>query len=277
MLFLAYDGSLNGDWVARYAIRFAAHDPQHTLILLHVAGATPPPELPAKLERLEQECREQGVTLTAHRLAPAPDVPTALLRAVPPESDSLIVCGTRVRSRRQALLAGTVSEQLLRRGRFPVLAVRVVQPGLLGVPHDLLLPLAGPARGFASARPFVRRFLPDLRTLHLLHAVVLPAARLQCLAGEARRALRAEAGRHLNTILEEIRRESAGADLHLDGRVILCADWAHELLLQASRLKTRLLLLGASERSPLYRLLHGDTLERVLRDAPCDVAVYRAP
>jgi nucleotide-binding universal stress UspA family protein len=49
------------------------------------------------------------------------------------------------------------------------------------------------------------------------------------------------------------------------------------VLVEASRLKSQLLLLGASERSLAHRVVHGQVLERILRDAPCDVGIYRGP
>ena len=39
---------------------------------------------------------------------------------------------------------------------------------------------------------------------------------------------------------------------------------------------SRLVCLGASERSLPQRLAYGNPIERILRDAPCDVAVYRS-
>lgn len=278
MIYLAYDGSLNGDWVSRYAIRFAAHAADHTLTLVHVRdGRLPTTELQEKIDQIDGECRAVGVTLAPRLLPPARDVLAALLREIPPGAASLVVCGTRVRSRQKAFLAGTVAERLLRQGAFPVLAVRVVQPGLLGAPRDLLLPLAGHPRGFASAWPFFRLFLPDLESVHLLRAVVVSAARLHHLTREQSHALRAEAARYLDGMIDEIRSDCGEPGFHLDSRIVLCADWGHEILVQASRLKARLILLGGSERPPLQRLLHGDAIERVLRGTPCDVGVYRTP
>lgn len=69
----------------------------------------------------------------------------------------------------------------------------------------------------------------------------------------------------------ELGAEDVGLDLH----TVLCQDWAREILLYASRLRVQMILLGASERRLVYRLLHGSPLERVLRDAPCDVGIYR--
>jgi len=278
MVFLAYDGSLNGDWVARYAIRFAAHDAERMLTLVHIQDESlDAAGLERKLEHLRRECLAQGVELFPQLLPLTRSVVHSLLPAVPSGGDNLLVCGTRVRSARKPFLAGTVTEQLLRHAPFPVLAVRVVQPGLLGVPRNLLLPLAGHPRGFAAAWPFFRRFLPDVETVHLLRGMVVSSFRLRQLSREQLHALRERGVRYLAAVTEEILHRRGDSAFRLDSRIVVCDDWPHEILVHASRLQTRILLLGASERSKLYRLLHRDTLEQVLRGTPCDVGIYRWP
>jgi len=278
MVYLAYDGSLNGDWVARYAIRFAAQSPERSLNLLHVLdGKTSAGELERKLEHLARECRAQAVELFPQLLPLAQSVLQSLVQSMPADGASLLVCGTRVRSSRKPFLAGTVAEQLLRRGAFPVLALRVVQPGLLGVPHALLLPLAGHPRGFAAAWPFLQLFFPDLEAVHLLRGVVVGPLRLRHLSREQHQALRERGVRYLAAVTDEILHKRGAADFRLDSRIVVCDDWVKEILVHASTLKARLTLLGASERPLLHRIIHGNTLERVLRGTPCDVGIYRWP
>lgn len=276
MLYLAYDGSLNGDWVSRYAIRFASHAADRTLTLIHVRDGTVPADLlERKFEHLERECRAQEVELVPQVLPPGRNVLSTLLAAIPAGTQSYVVCGTRVRSRRKPFLAGTVSEKLLRHGRFHVLAIRVVQPGLLGAPRDLLLPLAGHPRGFASAWAFFRLFLPDLESVHLLRGMVVSPLRLRHLSPAQIRVLREHGVRYLAAVTDEISRGRGAADFRLDSRIVLCDDWVREILVQASRLKARLILLGASEQALLHRVLHRNPLERLLRGTPCDVGIYR--
>src|SRR3990172_9214482 len=135
MLYFAYDGSINGDWVSHYAIRLACHDTDRRLELIHVDdGEMPREELAKKLGRIESECQGRSVDLSV-RIAPLRvSVFASLVELLPPGRETHLICGTRVRPRRRGYLAGTVSESLLRSGRFQVLAVRVVQPGLLGLP-----------------------------------------------------------------------------------------------------------------------------------------------
>lgn len=276
MLYLAYDGSLNGDWVSRYAIRFAAQTAERTLALVHVLdGSLSAAELERKLDHIEQECRVLQVEFLPRLLPLQKSVRHTLMADLPPGPQSLVVCGTRVRSRQRAYLAGTVTERLLAGRRFNLLAVRVVQPGLLGAPRDLLLPLAGHPRRFGAAWPFFRLFLPELESVHLLRGIVVGPWRLRRLTVAQTQALREEGVRYLAAVDDEIRAGRGAADFHLDSRIVVCDDWVREILVHASKLKAQMILLGATERSRLHRAVRGDALERVLRGAPCDVGIYR--
>ena len=62
----------------------------------------------------------------------------------------------------------------------------------------------------------------------------------------------------------------------LDSSVVVASDAAHEIALQAARHRSRLICLDADAPSPTGRLIAGTALERILRDAPADVAVYRS-
>ena len=278
MIYLAYDGSLNAAWVFRYALRLASHAPDKALALIHVEdGSLAPGELEHKSETLRKECVAHGVTLFIRSCPFTESVRHCLVQAIPAGTDNLTLCGTRIRSPRKPLLTGTVTEQLLRDAPFPVLALRVVQPGLLGVPRDLLLPLAGHPRGFGAAWPFFRLFLPDLDTVHLLRGVLVRPARLSRLSRLQFLELREEGVRYLAEVADEIHHHCPSAPFRLDSRIVVCANWVREILVHASRLHSRLILLGASQRPRLHSFLHGRPLERLLRDTPCDMGIYRWP
>jgi nucleotide-binding universal stress UspA family protein len=278
MIILAHDGSLYGDWVARYAIRFAAAEADRKLLLLHVLdGRIERAIAENRFARLGKECAAAGVICHQELLPPGDSVHRALRQATPHEPTALLLCGTRVKPRHQAFLSGSVAELLLRSHQCPVLALRVVQPGLLGLPHDLLLPLAGHPDGFDRLEPILRRLAPQLRKLHLLHTVpVHPLA--QPHQGAARREQLQESGhRYLDGMHDHLAGRLDLRHCTIDRQVLLVADPAHQILVEASRLRAQMLLLGASERSLAHRVFHGRALELVLRDTPCDVGIYRGP
>jgi nucleotide-binding universal stress UspA family protein len=156
-----------------------------------------------------------------------------------------------------------------------VLALRVVQPGLLGLPHNLLVPLAGHPDGFDRLAPILRRLATQLRKLYFLHA--MPVSPLtQPHLSLAQREQRLQAGhRYLDRVYAEFTAGLGPPAFVVDRRVLITTDPVHQILVEASRLKAQMLLLGASERSLAHRVFHGQALEQILRDTPCDVGIYR--
>lgn len=277
MIILAHDGSLYDDWVARYAVRFAAGEADRRLLLLHVRdGRIETSVAEARFARLAKECAEQAVICHAELLAEGKTVHRTLRQAIPPDPNALLVCGTRVKPRRQALLSGSVAEQLLRMHECPVLALRVVQPGLLGVPQQLLLPLAGHQAGFARLWPIFRRLAPQLRRVNFLYTVPVSTLAVAHQSSDRQSGLRQIGERYLDRISRELAEHIAEPSFATDRRVVV-GDWAHQVLIEASRLKAQMLLLGASERSLAHRVFHGQALERILRETPCDIGLYRGP
>ncbi len=276
MIFLAYDGTLNGDWISHYAFRLASQTPEKKLHLIHIEDTDLSRGLvKKKILDIEQECRSSGINLRWELLPLEKSVFHSLLKAIPQGSKNCVVCGTRVRSKRQSFLAGTVSEQLLKQHKFNVMAVRVVQPGLLGNPHDFLIPLAGHPRGFASGWPVFRFFLPQVSAVYLLRCIKISAFHSRHLSLQKKRSLHETGFKYLSMVREEILEKKGSSDFFLDLRVAVNNDWVREILVHASTLKVQMILLGASERTLARRVMQSNPFERLLRDSPCDVGIYR--
>lgn len=276
MVFLAYDGSLNGDWVARYAIQLAANTPSRGLTLLHVAdGSLSPAELETKIAGLEQLCSARQVSLTGATLALHGRVETALLKVLPNAPDDLLVCGTRVRKKARGYLRGTVTERLLAACRGPVLALRVVQPGLLGRPRSLLLPFGGHPRGCRDLAPVLAPLLPGCETVHLLRAMTTGSGRLLHLTPAERQRLRQVGLHYLHHVHQEIELLAGERPPRIDEHLVICDDWVNEILVLASRLRAQLMVLGSSNQPRWRQLLRPSGLERLLGASPCDIGIYR--
>ena len=276
MIYFAYDGSLNGDWVSRYGIRLAAHTAEKKLTLVHIQdGSVSPVQVVEKISKIEQECSAQGIELCRKILPLKKNVCQSLLNAIPYGSESFVVCGTRIRSKRQAFLSGTISEKLLESNKFNVLAVRVVQPGLLANPRRFLIPLAGHPRGFKSAWPFFKLFLPEVEEVYLLRVMNVSSFQLLHFSLHRMQELRKKGLKYLADVIQDIKQECGSDSFRVDYRVVVSNDWSREILVHGSKLKTRMILLGASERTRLGRTVYGNSLERVLRGTPCDMGIYR--
>jgi len=276
MFAFAYDASINGDWISHYAIRLASHYEDKTLRLIHVLdGRTSAEDLDSKLRRIDLECRRADVLPEIRLVPPKRTVLDSLCSAVPPGPESYVVCGTRVRARRRALFGGTVAEQLLRTGLWNVLAIRVVQPGLLGVPRNVLLPVSGHPRGFRSGIPFLRLFAPDVSNLHILFVERISRWRYRVLSHHAADRLAKRGRGYVERVEREINHQLGLGTAVADVAVTISDDVPKEILTFANRVQSRLIYMGASERTLRERFLYSGPIEQVLRHTSCDVAIYR--
>ncbi len=275
-LFLAYDGSINGDWVSRYAIRMAANIPDKSFTLLHIRDKLVPLEkVRDGVEAIEAESRTHGIEVKSRFVDLSRDVIRTLLHEIPPGKNNYCICGARIIPRGKGFLSGTISEQLLRLKRFNVLAIRVVNPGLLGCPGDLMFPLAGHPRGFKAAMPFLLMLAPNIRRIHILRVMGLNPFRRRYISIGAARTLVDHGMSYVSEIIEEIERNTAETPLQVDGAAVLADNWANEILVQANKVHARMILLGATERALPSRFFYGNRIEWLLSRTPCDFAIYR--
>jgi len=275
-IYFAYDGSLQGDWVSHYAVRAAAGCAERKLHLVHVRDdRTSDSERDVKLGRIRAECRRRGVELELHVQPPAKSAFQAIRASVPAGVDSFLICGTRSREHKRGLLSGTVSERLLRSGHCHVLAVRVIQPGLLGLPRQLLLPVSGHPRGFRSGLPLLKLLAPDISHLQILYVERVSRWQFRLLSRESAEQLRRPGQAYCDRIEQEIRDQLGLVPSVVDSHVVVSDDVPKEIVIAANKTKSRLIYLGASERNLTERFFFGNPVEQVLRDATCDVAIYR--
>jgi len=276
MFFFAYDGSINGDWVSHYAIRLASHYPDRSLQLIHIRdGQMPASDLDRKLERIRLECGRLGVSLNARLESVKRNVGDSIQSLVPGGRDHYLICGTRVLESRRGFLSGTISEQLLHAGRCHVLALRVVQPGLLGSPESFLLPVSGHPRGFRSGIPFLSLFAPDVLAIHILFVERITPWRFRLLSHEAAERLRQRGLTYIQRIERQIGQHFTPGRPVVDANVVVSDDVPKEIVIFANKVRSQLIYMGASERNLPARFFYGNPIEQVLRDTVCDVAVYR--
>jgi nucleotide-binding universal stress UspA family protein len=274
-IYLAYDGSIHGDWIARYAVQFATGTGR--LVLLHVPdGPAPTPAIQRKIDAIQEDCTRHGISLECRFPALHGNIVTTLLAAIPRGTDSLCLCGARIAARGKGFLAGTVAEKLLRGGKCNVMSLRVVIPGHLGQPRTLLFPVAGRAATPRSVFQILPLLQQTVRHVHVLRILPVSHWWSRYLRHKVLLARRASGSAHVAEALEDLASNSGHQEWHVDGHVVLSDDWAREITVQASRLHAGLIVLGATERSLSFRLLHGNRIEEVLRRAPCDVAIYRS-
>lgn len=275
MLHVVYDGSLNGDWICDYALSMAEGDPERSLRILHVQdGEADPERVAQRFAELRRACEERGISFDPQLLPQVGGVLETLAHQLPQGELQLVLCGARLYAGRKGFLRGTISDRLLRLGRHHVIALRVVKPGLLGIPRRLLIPLSGHPRGIDAVWPFLSRLVPLAEKIQLLRVMPLSLVRFTHLSRKARDRLKAQGWGYLNRVLADARARCENADIQFDARVVVSDAWPREILEQASRFQAEMLMLGASER--LLRMF-SSPIEQILADAPCDVGVCRGP
>jgi nucleotide-binding universal stress UspA family protein len=233
--------------------------------------------LESRLLHLREVAAATGVGVSLRRLpGRGADVARVLDAAVPLGVGSVIVSGLRARRSRRGLLHGTVSERLLRFTHHDVLAIRVVSPSLLGHARHILFSLSQNPRSSARASSFLKLFAPELTRLSLQTVMSPLLGGLSRPTAQDLRTLRARGREYLRGVEADLRGALAPFEVSLDPHVSVSSDWPGEIIRHAGRTRAELLLLGSTERTLTRRFVFGNPLERVLRDAICDVAIYRA-
>lgn len=273
MIYFAYDGSINGDWVSRYAIRLAAATATRQLCLLHIRGEEELQQttVDAGIERIRRECNEEKVELEVVEHELQGSVAATLqqmLPATPPE-DALLVLGTRVRPRQRRYLAGTVADAMLRQRHLDTLAVRVVHPGLLGVPHTLLFSLTGSAGERENNCRLLALLAPNLRRLHLLFLLPVRSLWQRLFGHRDGEALRRQGQVYVDACENELTSHLQLSPHAIDVRVRFSEHMAIDLVIHARKHKSQLICLAYDGSRQELQLI-----ERLLKEAPCDVAVF---
>jgi nucleotide-binding universal stress UspA family protein len=275
-IYLAYDGSINADWVARYALNMAANGQDLQIILIHILDDIySPDKITKKIKAIEAESAVREIKMTSRLLPLRKNVFYSLLQAIPAGGESLCVCGARIFSRNKGFLAGTISEKLLRCKQFNAMAIRVVKPGILGSPSELLFPLSGHPRGFQAAMSFFMLLAPEVERLHLLRIMLVSSLWFQYMPANIVQSLKTKGYSYVNGVLKEIRQQLGENKIYLDAKVVLSDDWAKEILIHASKSRAQMILMGASDRNLPSRYFYGNKIEQILRHSPCDVGIYR--
>jgi len=278
MLHFAYDGSIHGDWVARYAMRMAMRLPDPGIRVLHVEDQQlAKAQLEKRLARIKGACAELALPIEV-TVAPArSSVASTLLGLVPEDPTHFLVCGTRVRQKGRGFLADTVSEQLLRVGRCQVLSVRVMQPGLLGVPRRFLVPVSGRPEGIQVGLPFLRLLVPEAGEVEVLLVHRVSHRRFRRLNHAEAARLVQDGQQYVSGVERSLGTELDLPNGHLDGNAVLSDDIPKEIVIHAGKHKSQIIYMGASASSLRKRSVYGNPIEQVLRNAPCDVAIYGDP
>ncbi len=267
-ILMAVDGSFHAEAAARYAGGIARASGADLRILHAVSpneSAAVLKRAQASLLRIFTEAQTCGgtVSLVTETGAPTTAIPEYAAR----EQIDLVVLAVRGAG------SHTVGP-ILPRLKTAVLLVRVAHPGKLAMPREILMPIRGGSAG-ATARAratlaalLARAFGARVYVFHVrkpiarfFHGkVLLEPHDLESAAAR-------EVQEYVEVLLEHAVRPAT--------RVVHAPKIRHAITLEAAARRHDLILLGASERGGIRRLVGGSPVETVLRDAPCDVMIFR--
>jgi nucleotide-binding universal stress UspA family protein len=275
MLYFAYDGSIHGDWVGRYAMRMAKRLPEPMLHILHVEDRELSSSvLGQRLSQMETACEQLGLPVETTLVPERKSVAATLLGLVQGGKEHLLLCGTRVRQRGRGLLANTVSEHLLRAAPCQVVSIRVMQPGLLGAPRNFLVPVSGRPEGIRMGLPPLRLLVTEASDVQVLLVRQVSHRRFRHISHVEATSLVHDGQRYVSRIEEALASGLSLPASSLDRTVVLSDDIPKEIVIHAGKHKSQLIYMGASTTSLRRRSVYGSPIEQVLRSAPCDVAIY---
>ena len=271
---VADDGSEHATWILHYALRMARHlQPPHVQVL-HVREVGDGSGQ-ARRERLQAIAERHGVSLEHRELGPAKDVSAALAEALRPGDEDVVLVGFRAHAHTRGLAVGTVGHALLARHDHSVLAMRVVEPGNMGLPRILAVGISESAQLSARLAPAIELFAPDLHELWLLRVLEVQQRLLGLLSYERLEALQRDGLATLEhmaaTLREQLGEHMPRTELHAS----VAQGWPSQLVIDAHRMHAHLLLIGASDHLLPTRFALSNPLEAVLANAACDVAVFR--
>lgn len=255
------------------AVRFGAR-----LTLYHVVEA-PPSHDQRRSEPVDEAWRRAAEQVRGHLDCLAGRLPTevdivvergpvphqALVAHTLKTRPDLIVMATHGREGLAHLLAGSVTETVLARGRCPVLCVREPEHGVALPYRRILVPTdltPGSRRAFPLAGLLARAFESEVLALHVAQVAAPPS-----LVGVAHAVERSPSEAAVTRFLERDFR-----DVRVTPRVLLGFAW--DAIVETARAeRVDLIVMSTHGHDSLSDRLLGSHAERVVRHAPCPVLI----
>lgn len=293
LVYFAYDGSLNGDWVFRYALRIAKNLRNTSLIIIHVLDEKIPGDrLSDKFNFMQTECKKNKIKFQSSIVPKIKNsisltIHNTITSQLPEDAQTLVICGARGRGKGRGYLRNTVSEQLLAIKNSPahIMVVRVVQPGLLGQAADILMPISGRPLALDRALHFLEYLKKPLQSLHLLHVTRKPGLTTGLIwHSEKKFKEKQTTARHyLRDVARVIKKYINDPNIKVDWRSVTAINPLREIMVQSTHLKSQIILMGIpaiSHHHQIFRRLlpsnrAWNDLEEFLRQTSCDIIFYQ--
>lgn len=280
-ILVAVDGSFHAGIAARYAFAFAGtfnaklfvvavitkemdkHEEKATAAsvakVLDEATDLPPnipPDIPPN-----RPIDIEGVLLKG-------DVISAIDRFVWDNKIDLVIASTRGPHRDRRFFVRSVTSGLMSSLPCSVIGIKVTHPGRSIRPKKVLVPVIGDGY-HDQERADIAEALHErfASRISLFHVIELAALSIKRLDPQKKERLIASAEERLASLMDEL--SSRGIDA--GRKIVLGRSAREEIISEASHHKYDLIIVGATTRNIVKRVVSGNPVEETLRDTPCDV------
>lgn len=272
-ILIAVDGSFNAEAASRYAIAIASA----CRAKLYIVSIIPPKMHEKDIKGAEESVKRIIEEARRHDLDVRPiieegAVVPAITEIIRREKIELAIAAARSEHAEQRFFVRTVSRELIRLLPCSVIIIRVVNPGKMAYPRDILVPIIGSEydlseKVFLTSR-LARYYKAKVIVLHLKRSIttLFKKGMIKDTAeGEA------ENIEEIKYFVDHLKRYK----VYPKTRVSYFIKVSRAISMEAAAKRHDLIILGATKRSLISQLIRGNPVEEVLRRTPCDLMILK--
>lgn len=266
---VAVDGSFHASIAARYSITLTeAFGAKLYVVTVLTKEMDEREEKSAAVavERIVDEAGSTGIEVEGVLLTG--DVVDVLKKFVEDNGIELVVASTRRPHRDKRFFVRSITSALMSGLSCSVIGLKVSHPGRSIKPRKILIPVIGD--GYRDkeradiAEAMVRRF--DSMIV-VFHVVELTGVHLRKLDRQEKERMIISAEKKISSFTGELKKRA----LSVSEKIAIGRSAREEIISEASHQKYDLIIVGATTRNILKRMVSGSPVEEILRDTPCDV------
>jgi len=272
-ILVAVDGSFHAGIAARYAFAFAGTFNAKLFVTAVITKEMDEHEekaVAAAVAKVLDEATDippnrpidiEGVLLKG-------DVIKAIDKFVRDNKIDLVIAATRGPHRDRRFFVRSVTSGLMSRLPCSVIGIKVTHPGRSIRPKKVLVPVIGDGYHDQEradiAEALHGRFASRISVFHVVELAALTIKRLD---PQKKEQLISSAEKRLASFMDELNRRGIEAGR----KIVLGRNAREEIISEASHHKYDLIIVGATTRNIVKRVISGNPVEEILRDTPCDV------
>ena len=268
-ILVTVDGSFHANLSARYSFAFAEAFSSKLFVATVLTKEMDEKEEKAvakSVEMILDSARDSGID--AEGIILRGNVITTIDRYVRSNKIDLVIASTRRPHKDRRLFARSVTSSLMSRLPCNVIGIKIAHPGRSIKPKKVLIPVIGDGYGdnvrADIAEAIVNKFGSKIT---LFHVVELAGLRIKSLENLEKDRLIMSAEKRIISLVNELTMRGASFTY----KIVIGRNARDEIISEASHHKYDLMIVGATTRNVLKRLVSGNPVEEILRDTPCDV------